>query len=62
MKLNEPMTPHAEKAMPFDAAKYLDSDEAIAEYPAEALDTGDSNTIAHAIGVAARAQANRKRQ
>jgi hypothetical protein len=47
MKLNEPMKPDAKKAKPFDAAKYLDSDVAIAEYPAEALDTGDRNTFSY---------------
>jgi probable addiction module antidote protein len=40
----------------FDAAKYLDSDEAIAAYITEALLTDDLNTITHAIGVAAKAR------
>jgi probable addiction module antidote protein len=44
------------KSKPFDAAKYLDSDEAVAEYISEALLTGDIETIARAIGMAARAR------
>lgn len=51
------MAPAAKKkAKPFDAAKYLDSDEAVAEYISEALLTGDIDTITHAIGVAAKAR------
>lgn len=42
------------KSKPFDAAKYLDSDEAVAEYISEALLTGETEIITHAIGVAAR--------
>jgi probable addiction module antidote protein len=44
------------KSKPFDAAKYLDSDEAVAEYISEALLTCDIDTITHAIGVAAKAR------
>jgi probable addiction module antidote protein len=44
------------KSKPFDAAKYLDSDEAVAEYISEALLAGDIDTITCAIGVAARAR------
>ena len=44
------------RSKPFDAAKYLDSDEAVAEYISEALLTGDIDTITHAIGVAAKAR------
>ena len=44
------------KSKPFDAAKYLDSDEAVAEYISEALLTGDIDTITRAIGVAAKAR------
>jgi probable addiction module antidote protein len=44
------------KSRPFDAAKYLDSDEAVAEYISEALLTGDIDTITRAIGVAAKAR------
>ena len=46
----------AKKATPFDAAKYLDSDEAVSEYISEALLTCDVNMITHAIGVAAKAR------
>jgi len=49
------MVPTAKKrSKPFDAAKYLDSDEAVAEYISEALLTGDIDTVTHAIGVAAK--------
>jgi len=51
------MAPKAKKkSKPFDAAMYLGSDEAIAEYISESLLTCDSDTIAHAIGVAAKAR------
>ena len=48
----------------FDAAKYLDSEVAIAEYISEALLTGDADIIAHAIEVAkkARGQTDRHRR
>ena len=39
---------------PFDPANYLDSDEAIAAYMTEALETDDSAFIADALGVIAR--------
>jgi putative addiction module killer protein/probable addiction module antidote protein len=49
------------KAMPlmtreFDAARYLDSAEAIAAYIADATEGGDAQEIAHALGVVARAR------
>ena len=44
------------KSRPFDAAKYLGSDEAIADYITEALLTGEVEIITHAIGVAAKAR------
>lgn len=52
------MAPKAKtkKSKPFDAAKYLGSDEAIAEYISEALLTCDIDMITHAIGVAAKAR------
>lgn len=40
----------------FDAAKFLGSDEAVAEFMADALDSGDAGYIAHALGVVARAK------
>jgi len=39
----------------FDPAEYLDSDEAIAAYMTEALETGDPAFVADALGVVARA-------
>jgi probable addiction module antidote protein len=50
------MTTAKKKAKPFDAAKYLDSDEAVAEYISEAMLTGEMDIITHAIGVAAKAR------
>jgi probable addiction module antidote protein len=41
---------------PFDPARYLDSDEAIAGYMTEAFETEDPAFITHALGVAARAR------
>jgi len=41
---------------PFDAAAYLDEDEATALYLTEALETGDEALIIDAIGVVARAK------
>jgi probable addiction module antidote protein len=46
----------AKTSKPFDAAKYLDDDEAVAEYISEALRTQDIDTITHAIGIAAKAR------
>jgi|SRR4051794_12692365 probable addiction module antidote protein len=50
------MARSARKPKPFDAAKYLTSDEAIAEYISEALLTSDIDTITRAIGNAAKAR------
>lgn len=44
------------KTRPFDPADYLDSDEAIAAYMTEALETGDPAFITDALGVVARAR------
>jgi probable addiction module antidote protein len=44
------------KALPYDAAEFLDSEEAIAAYVTEAFHTEDHKLIAHALGVAARAK------
>jgi probable addiction module antidote protein len=43
------------KTTPFDAAEFLDSPEAIAEYLTEAFSDGDAAFISRAIGTAARA-------
>ncbi len=40
----------------FDAANYLDSEEAIAAYLADAAESGEANELAHALGVVARAR------
>jgi probable addiction module antidote protein len=44
------------KTMPFDAAKYLDTPESRAELITDALETGDAQYLAHALGVVARAR------
>jgi len=41
---------------PYDSARYLDSDEAIAAFMEAAFETGDSAFITHAFGVVARAR------
>ncbi|MDQ7010910.1 MAG: putative addiction module antidote protein [Mariprofundaceae bacterium] len=46
----------AEKLTSYDPAEDLASDEAIAAFMAEALETGDAGYIAHALGVVARAR------
>jgi probable addiction module antidote protein len=40
----------------FDAADYLDDEETIAAYLSEALETGDSDYISHALNTVARAK------
>ncbi|MDA5634291.1 MULTISPECIES: addiction module antidote protein [Rhizobium/Agrobacterium group] len=40
----------------YDAARYLDSDEALAAYIADATESGDAQELAHALGVVARAK------
>lgn len=50
------MASKTKKSRPFEADKYLDSDEAIAAYISEALSTYDADLIARAIGVAAKAR------
>jgi probable addiction module antidote protein len=44
------------KAIPFDPAEVLDSDETIAIFMEEAFKTEDAGYIAHALGVVARAK------
>ncbi|MDP3403592.1 MAG: hypothetical protein Q8S03_02805 [Brevundimonas sp.] len=41
----------------FDAADYLDSDEAVEAFLQDALDTGDAGEVARAVTVIARARA-----
>lgn len=40
----------------WDAAEYLDSDEAIEVFMADAFESGDTSYIAHVLGVVARAK------
>ncbi|MCJ2875485.1 UNVERIFIED_ORG: putative addiction module antidote protein [Rhizobium sp. SORGH_AS260] len=40
----------------YDAARYLDSDEALDAYIADATERGDAQELAHALGVVARAK------
>ncbi|WP_072396432.1 addiction module antidote protein [Hyphomicrobium sp. CS1GBMeth3] len=44
------------KSKPFDASKYLTDEADVAAYVAEAFRTNDTEHIAHAIGVAAKAR------
>lgn len=44
------------RTLPFDAAAFLDSDEAVAAYLDDALETGDAAFVAHALGTVARAR------
>lgn len=44
------------ETMPFDAAEYLDSPEAIAAFLEDAFESEDAGFIAHAFGVVARAK------
>ena len=46
----------AEKLLPFDMARYLGSDEAIAEYLTQVLADGDSDELLSAIGHIAKAK------
>lgn len=44
------------KTTPFDAAKYIDTPEAVAALLEDALATGDAGYVAHALGVIARSK------
>jgi len=44
------------KTTPFDAAKYIDTPEAVAAFLEDALATGDAGYVAHALGVIARSR------
>ncbi len=39
----------AEAILPFDAADYLTSEEAVADYLAAAFETGDATDVSHAL-------------
>ena len=45
----------AETILPFDAADYLTSDEAVADYLAAAFETGDATDVSPALATIARA-------
>jgi len=45
-----------EKLIPFDMARYLDSDAAIAEYLSQVLEDGDPDELVNALGHVARAR------
>ena len=44
------------KLVPFDMARYLDSDEAVAEYLNQVLEDGDSDELVSALGHIAKAK------
>lgn len=44
------------ETFPYDSADYLDSEETVAAYLDEAIETGDPAFISHALGVIARAR------
>ena len=44
------------KLLPFDAARYLGDDEAVAEYVSAVLETGDADLLLMALGDVARAR------
>jgi len=46
----------AEKLTTFDPAEYLTTDQAIADFMADAFETNDPAYIAHALGIVARAK------
>jgi probable addiction module antidote protein len=46
----------AETILPFDAADYLTSDQAVADYLAAAFETGDAADVSHALATIARAR------
>ncbi len=50
------MTKIKPKLIPFDAARYLDDDEAIAEYMSAVLETADPDLLLRALGDVARAK------
>lgn len=48
--------PKTRRLLPFDAARYLDSEEAIAEYMSAVLETEDPDLLLLALGDVARAK------
>ena len=49
-------TKPSRKRLPFDAARYLTDDDAVAEYMNAVLETGDSDLLLMALGDVARAR------
>ncbi len=49
-------TKPSRKLLPFDAARYLTDDEAVAEYMNAVLETGDADLLLMALGDVARAR------
>jgi len=49
-------TKPSRKLLPFDAARYLTDDDAVAEYMNAVLETGDSDLLLMALGDVARAR------
>lgn len=41
---------------PFDAAKYIDTPEAVVAFLEDALESGDAGYVAHALGILARSK------
>jgi DNA-binding phage protein len=55
------MASQSKKTKPFDAADYLDSEEAVVAHIAEALSTEDADTIRRAIIIAERVRGKKPR-
>lgn len=56
MKTKKKVTRPRRKLLPFDAARYLTDDEAVAEYVTAILETGDTDLLLMALGDVARAR------
>lgn len=56
MKTKKKATRPRRKLLPFDAARYLTDDEAVAEYVNAVLETGDTDLLLMALGDVARAR------
>ncbi len=54
--MTRPKTKAPTRLLPFDAARYLTDDAAIAEYMTAVLETGDSDLLLLALGDVARAR------
>lgn len=56
MATSKTRTESKTKLAPFDAAKYLDTDEAIAVFIGDALESGSAEVFQDAVAIAARAR------